>query len=96
MRFANELEMGLSTATDLNIQDRVERMAEQQAFITLKDHKDNFENKPPADSSTHQKVRWAALATRSLPTSTPPFEPKLHSTNEKLPLRHRLVFQHPR
>ena len=33
-------------ATDLNIQDRVERMAEQQAFITLKDHKDNFENKP--------------------------------------------------
>ena len=33
-------------ATDLNIQDRVERMTEQQAFITLKDHKDNFENKP--------------------------------------------------
>ena len=44
-------------ATDLNIQDRVERMAEQQAFITLKDHKDNFENNPPADSSTQQKVR---------------------------------------
>ena len=32
--------------TDLNIQDRVELMAEQQAFITLKDHKDNFENEP--------------------------------------------------
>ena len=28
--------------TDLNIQDRVELMAEQQAFITLEDHKDNF------------------------------------------------------
>ena len=31
-------------ATELNIQDRAERMAERQAFITLKDHKDNFEN----------------------------------------------------
>ena len=29
-------------ATNLNIADRAER----QAFITLKDHKDNFQNKP--------------------------------------------------
>ena len=29
-------------ATNLNIADRAERMAERQAFITLKDHKDNF------------------------------------------------------
>ena len=33
-------------ATNLNIDDRAERMAERQAFITLKDHKDNFQNKP--------------------------------------------------
>eukprot|EP00794_Sanderia_malayensis_P012450 gene12450-biopygen9924 len=33
-------------ASDLNIHDRAERMAERQAFITLKDHKDNFENNP--------------------------------------------------
>ena len=33
-------------ATDLLIDDRVECMAERQAFITLKDHKDNFVNKP--------------------------------------------------
>ena len=33
-------------ATDLNIHDRAERMAERQAFITLKDHKENFENNP--------------------------------------------------
>ena len=33
-------------ATNLNIADRAERMAERQAFITLKDHKDNFQNKP--------------------------------------------------
>ena len=33
-------------ATKLHIDDRAERMAERQAFITLKDHKDNFDNKP--------------------------------------------------
>ena len=33
-------------ATNLHIDDRAECMAERQAFITLKDHKDNFENKP--------------------------------------------------
>lgn len=33
-------------ATSLNIDDRAERMAERQAFITLKDHKDNFQNRP--------------------------------------------------
>ena len=33
-------------ATNLNIAYRAERMAERQAFITLKDHKDNFQNKP--------------------------------------------------
>ena len=30
----------------LNIDDRVESMAMKKAFITLKDHKENFENKP--------------------------------------------------
>ena len=33
-------------ATNLLIDDRAECMAERQALITLKDHKDNFENKP--------------------------------------------------
>ena len=33
-------------ATNMNIDDRTERMAERQAFLTLKDHKDNFQNKP--------------------------------------------------
>ena len=39
-------------ASNLFIDDRVKSMAEQQAFITLKDHKDNFVNKPinPAKS----------------------------------------------
>ena len=30
----------------LDIQDRTERLAERQAFISLKDHKENFANNP--------------------------------------------------
>ena len=33
-------------AKSLNIDDRVERLAERNAFITLKDHKANFNNRP--------------------------------------------------
>jgi hypothetical protein len=33
-------------ATSLNLDDRIERLAEKEAFITLKDHKPNFQNKP--------------------------------------------------
>ena len=33
-------------ATDLKIHDRIEHMAEQQAYITLKDHRDNFQTRP--------------------------------------------------
>ena len=33
-------------ATDLSIEDRMEIMAKKQAFITLKDHKENFQNNP--------------------------------------------------
>lgn len=33
-------------ASELNISDRMECMAKQQAFVTLKDHKENFQNKP--------------------------------------------------
>ncbi|PFX24427.1 hypothetical protein AWC38_SpisGene10980 [Stylophora pistillata] len=33
-------------AANLKIDDRAECMTDRQAFITLKDHKDNFQNKP--------------------------------------------------
>ena len=33
-------------ATELKIQDRTECIAKQQAFISLKDHKENFANNP--------------------------------------------------
>ena len=33
-------------ATELGIADKTERIAKQQAFITLKDHKENFSNNP--------------------------------------------------
>lgn len=32
--------------TELKLEDKVERMSEQPAFITLKDHKENFHNNP--------------------------------------------------
>ena len=35
-----------SIAKEPDIDNRTERMAKQQAFITLKDHKDNFANHP--------------------------------------------------
>ena len=35
-----------SIAQELNIDSRTEQIAKQQAFITLKDHKDNFANHP--------------------------------------------------
>ena len=49
-----------SIAQELNIDDRTEQIAKQQAFITLKDHKDNFANHPncrlisPAKSERHK------------------------------------------
>ena len=36
----------LNIATKLDLQDRAERMAERNVFITLKDRKDNFGNNP--------------------------------------------------
>lgn len=36
----------LNIASDLNISDRIETMAKREAFITVKDHKENFEKSP--------------------------------------------------
>ena len=36
----------LNIASDLNISDRIETMAKREAFITVKDHKENFEESP--------------------------------------------------
>jgi hypothetical protein len=36
----------IDIATSLNLEDRIEQLAEKTAFITLKDHKPNFQNKP--------------------------------------------------
>ena len=35
-----------ATAQRLGLENKVEKLAEKQAFITLKDHKDNFQNHP--------------------------------------------------
>ena len=34
------------TAENLDLADRIDTMAEKHAFVTLKDHKPNFENNP--------------------------------------------------
>ena len=36
-----------SIATNLKLSDRIEKLAEAPAYITLKDHKENFRSKPP-------------------------------------------------
>ena len=33
-------------ATDLNLHNRIDALSSKNAFITLKDHKPNFQNKP--------------------------------------------------
>ena len=33
-------------ASSLNLADRIEKFAEKDSFITLKDHKENFQNNP--------------------------------------------------
>ena len=35
-----------SIASDLGLEDRIEAMANRSAFVTLKDHKTNFDNNP--------------------------------------------------
>ena len=44
-------------ATQLELDNRIDITAQKQAFITLKDHKDNFHITPNADSSTQQNQR---------------------------------------
>ena len=39
-------------ATKLELSDRIDVTAKREAFITLKDHKPNFRNRPTADLST--------------------------------------------
>ena len=46
-------------ANGLGIADTVDAMAKRESFLTLKDHKDNFENNLPCIGSlTQQKVKW--------------------------------------
>lgn len=44
------------TSSSLNVGNRVHVMVKAEAFITLKDHKDNFESNPNADKLTRQKA----------------------------------------
>lgn len=62
-------------ATDLNISNRIETMARKQAFITLKDHKENFENNPSCRLINPAKSNMGgSLANKSSRISTTSYE----------------------
>ena len=46
LTFQSSLFTGFKITQELNIDNRTEQIEKQQAFITLKDHKDNFANHP--------------------------------------------------
>ena len=46
LTFPSSLFTGFKITQELNIDNRTEQIEKQQAFITLKDHKDNFANHP--------------------------------------------------
>ena len=54
------------TAENLNIDDRIEPMAEKECFITLKDHKPNFENKPTCRLINPAKTEIGQISKRIL------------------------------
>ena len=53
-------------ATDLNLADRIEQIAETEAFITLKDHKENFENNPKCRLINPSKSEIGIISKRHL------------------------------
>ena len=46
LTFPSSLFTGFKITQELNIDNRTEQIEKQQAFITLKDHKDNFASHP--------------------------------------------------
>ena len=57
-------------AKKINLDERIESLAKTEAFITLKDHKDNFHNKLPCRLIVPSKSE--PKATCSAPTSLIP------------------------
>ncbi|KAJ8043586.1 hypothetical protein HOLleu_10756 [Holothuria leucospilota] len=49
-------------ASKLDIQDSISHMEEREAFITIKDHKNNFLTKYHADLSTLLRVKWGRVS----------------------------------
>ena len=52
-------------ATELDIKDRMECMAKQQPFISLKDHKENFQNNPTCRLINPAKSEMGLISKKS-------------------------------
>ena len=49
-------------STKLDIADRMEKLAEKESFLTLKDHKQNFDNKPECSLINSPKSELAKIS----------------------------------
>ena len=67
----NTIDDKAKTITEkLRIDDRVETTATKETFVTLKDNKDNFENKPTCRLINPSKQEIGKISKKSLTTST--------------------------
>lgn len=81
--------------TNLLIDDRVECMAERQAFVTLKYHKDNIVNKPTCRLINPAKSGIGRISKQILENiNTTVKQKNRNQPMEKLSLCHQLVFRH--
>ena len=67
-------------ASELNIADRMDAMARRESFITLKDHKDNFENALPCRLINPAKSEMGKISKRILDDINNKLKRKLNVT----------------
>ena len=82
-------------ATNLRIADRAECMAERQAFITLKDHKDNFENRPTCRLINPAKREIGRISKQILENINATVRHETGLNQCKNSLRNQLVLRNP-
>ena len=81
-QFVNSVNQELNNiATKLDIGDRIKSTARQQAFISLKDHKENFQNNPKCRPLNPAKNNLGLISSKYSTGLTAASDPKLMSTN---------------
>ena len=72
-------------ATNLGIQDRTTTLAKKQAFITMKDHKENFNNAPKCRLINPTKSIIGHMSKQILETINEPQKRKPKYTSGRIP-----------